>query len=113
MGNQKITVDVDINGHIKGFEQAVSKANQALKGLKVDDKSTQHAKDMFKTLQVELGKYQQLSQDALSGKNVASALNTSKNRIISTLRTIGKEYESLGRGDIGLSEEIRKLQDGE
>lgn len=111
MGNQKITVDVDINGHIKGFEQAVSKANQALKGLRIDDKSTQHAKDMFKTLQVELGKYQQLSQDALSGKNVASALNTSKNRIISTLRTIGKEYESLGRGDIGLSEEIRKLQD--
>ena len=90
--NGKVTIDVDINGHIKGFEQAVSKANQELQKLKIDDKATKGAKEMFKTLQSELTKYEQLSQDALSGKNVASALNKSKNTIISTLKSIGREY---------------------
>ena len=108
--NGRVTIDVDINGHIKGFEQAVSKANQELQKLRIDDKATKGAKEMFKTLQSELTRYEQLSQDALSGKNVASALNKSKNTIISTLKSIGREYQSLGKGDIGFSEEVKKLQ---
>ena len=109
--NGRVTIDVDINGHIKGFEQAIQQANQQLQKLKIDDKATKGAKEMFKTLQSELTKYEQLSQDALSGKNVASALNKSKSTIISTLKSISREYQALDKDDIGISDQIKTLQD--
>ena len=121
MANDKITIGIDIIGKTKienlsEITQVVKKMQQEFDKIGIKPEATAVAKKGFVELEKELQKYSQLSNEALSGKNVANALNTSKRNIISILTTIQSEYKKISKEDIiGTPEQqkrIAELKDG-
>lgn len=106
MGNQKITVDVDINGHIKGFNQAIQQANAALAKMPlIKDNPLAKALEKAKTAMGDLNKVASKGISSASDKN---ALTRAYENVEKAIQNVVKAQEDMAKMPL---KDFRKLID--
>ncbi len=106
MGNQKITVDVDINGHINGFNQAIQQANAALAKMPlIKDNPLAKALEKAKTAMGDLNKVASKGISSASDKN---ALTRAYGNVEKAIQNVIKAQEDMAKMPL---KDFRKLID--